>query len=136
MDMKKTSIMATLAAASAAFAAHAQYLEFNISADSNQNLQTFADGHNYPLGGTATLDPAEGVNIRDNENGLFVNSLSGCNVTSVNFVNHSPSPGGSVRLGSQELTLTEVPEPSTFLLIGLGAMLLGARLTRQHDTWD
>jgi hypothetical protein len=51
MDMKKFSIIATLALASA-FAAHAQFLELNISADCNQNLQTFADGDNYSCGGT------------------------------------------------------------------------------------
>jgi hypothetical protein len=52
MDMKKSSIIATLALASTVFAAHAQFLEMNISADCNQNLQTFTDGYDYPFGGT------------------------------------------------------------------------------------
>ena len=51
MDMKKFSIIATLALASA-FGAHAQFLELNIGTDCNQNLQAYTDGDNYPCGGT------------------------------------------------------------------------------------
>jgi hypothetical protein len=236
MDMKKSSIFATLALAGA-FTANAQFLELNISADCNQNLQTFTDGNDYPLGGTqidiggvpfglslldntpdttgivetpadnqsytftvpsgtcatilytlmstawgesgmdegcmvvtgshgetATLDLTEGVNIRDHYNGYFVNSLSDSTVNSTCFNNHSQNSTGPVRLDRQELvlpscfdgdtiasitfdgidhgerggdpflagmTLAVVPEPSPFLLFALGALVLGARLTRQ-----
>jgi hypothetical protein len=78
MDMKKFSIIATLTLASA-FAAHAQFLELNISSDCNQNLQTVTDRSHQFLVGTLAL----------------------------------------------------VPEPSPLLLLGLGALVLGARLTRQ-----
>ena len=76
--MKKFSVIATFALAST-FAAHAQFLELNISADCNQNLQTVADRSQQFLAGTLAL----------------------------------------------------VPEPSPLLLLGLGALVLGARLTRQ-----
>lgn len=241
-DMKKSSIFATLTLASAAFAAHAQFLEMNISADCNQNLQTFTDGSDYAFGGTqfnvggvpfslslldnlpdttgvvqtpaddqsytftvpsgvyataiftlmntawgepgvdegsilvtgshgetAMLDLTEGVNIRDHYNGYFVNSLSDSTVMSTGFKNHSINPKGSVRLDRQELvlpssfngdtlssitfdgvdhgepngdpflagmTLAVVPEPSPYLLFALGALVLGARLTRQDDRRD
>jgi hypothetical protein len=50
--MKKSSIITALALTSAAFAAHAQFLEMNLSADCNQNLQTYTDGSDYAIGGT------------------------------------------------------------------------------------
>jgi hypothetical protein len=183
MDMKKSGIMVTFALAWASFAAHAQFLELNISADCNQDLQTFADGYDYPFGGTqldaggvpfglslldnipdttgvvmapaddqsytftvpsgtyatalytlmntawgmlpgvyegsiivtgsggetATLDLTEGVNIRDQYNGFFVNSLSDSTAVSTDFENHLPNPSGPVRLDRQELVL-----PSSF----------------------
>lgn len=242
MDMKKFSITATLALTWTALTAHAQFLEMNISADCNQNLQTFTDGSDYAFGGTqfdagsvpfslslldnlpdttgvvmapaddqsytftvpsgtratalytlmntawgepgmdegsivvtgshgetATLDLTEGVNIRDHYNGFFVNSLSDSTVVSTGFDGHSINPKGPVRLDRQELvlpssfngdtlasitfdgvdhgepngdpflagmTLAVVPEPSVYLIFALGAMLLGARLTRQTDSWD
>jgi hypothetical protein len=178
MDMKKFSIIATFALAST-FAAHAQFLELNISADVNQNLQAFTDGYDYPFGGTqldvgsvpfslslldnlpdttgvvmtpaddqsytfavpagtyatalytlmdttwgmlpgvnegsiivmgshgetATLDLTEDVNIRDNNNSFFANTVSDCNGTSVNFAKHLPNPNGPVGLDRQELVL-------------------------------
>ena len=180
--MKKTSIIATLALASA-FAAHAQFLELNISADFNQDLQNFTDGYDYPFGGTqldvgsvpfslslignlpdttgvimtpandqsytftvpsgtyasglytlmdttwgmlpgvdegsitvtgshgetATLDLTEGINIQDHYNGFSANTVSDCNTTSVNFLNHVSNPNGPVGLDRQELVL-----PSSF----------------------
>jgi hypothetical protein len=228
--MKKSSIIATLALSAATFAAHAQYLELNISADCNQNLQTFPDGHEYPLGGTqidvggipfglSMLDNIPGTTgvvqtPADNQSYTFnvpsdtsatvlyalmntswsdPNIDEGCIIVTgshgesatlgLGTTTWEPNGGvnsgglnvqpeiatGPVELDREELvlpcsfdgdtiasitfdgidnggtnsdpflagvTLAVVPEPSAFLLIGLGAMILGARLTRQHDYWD
>ena len=183
--MNKSKIVSLLALATAAFAAHGQYLELNITNQFNANIQTYANGANYQVGGsqlnvgsvpfslglynntpgttgtiqtpnngltnsftftvpantyatslytlintswgepgyfegdvvvkaangaTATLNLVDGSNVRDHNNGMFVNTLSDPTVVSTYFINQvANSTNGQVRLDMQTLVL-----PSSF----------------------
>lgn len=61
-------------------------------------------------GETATLNLVEGVNIRDHNDGEFVNTLSDSTVVPTYFTNGLPAANGPVRLDRQVLLL-----PTTFL---------------------
>ena len=89
----------------------------------------FENNPNFAFAIVGAWDPDLGAT--SGTNGL-VSSFAGLDSTDlVNGYNRSPGSGGSMRLDL--MTVTAVPEPSTFVLLALAGAGLGARLLRRRN---
>jgi hypothetical protein len=159
--MKKFRLIMTLALAAAAVAAHAQFLDLNISPDTVGVIQTSASDLNTVWGepGINERNPVlTGLRLSPEWHyyGYFVNTLSDFSVSTY-FAGGAIHPAGQMSLDRPQLalpapfdgntipsitfdgddqgkpngdsfhadiTLAMVPEPTPYLVFGLGALVL------------